>query len=303
LSSEQQFNELMRNLRYLLQTDFNELFRLQSSWKLFNKQISNLQQLAIGTEGAFNSGNISAKENLRVKALLYSAQSDRVDMERQMADVQREMHILLQLQADTVLAPSTGDVSIVTNQHLSLQALIDTARHNRPDLQLMQTNLHIQQHNLSYQRALAKPDLNVGLEYDKASNYIPNYWGLTISLPVPVFNRNKGNIRAAEISVQQAGQMELQAAVRAEQEVTAAYNKYIALATLLKQAAPVLDQEYERMLQNITNSYQQRQIGLLEFIDFIGSYREIKLKKIQQAADLRNAVAELNFSTGQNIIQ
>jgi len=41
----------------------------------------------------------------------------------------------------------------------------------------------------------------------------------------------------------------------------------------------------------------------LEFIDFFDSYREIKLKKIQQEADLRNAVAELNFSTGQNIIQ
>src|ERR1700730_137603 len=39
LTAEQQFNELMRNLRYLLQTDFNELFRLQSSWKLFNKQL------------------------------------------------------------------------------------------------------------------------------------------------------------------------------------------------------------------------------------------------------------------------
>src|SRR2546423_1526318 len=264
LSSEQQFNELMRNLRYLLQTDFNELSRLQSSWKLFNKQLTNLNQLAAGTEAEFTSGNISAKENLRVKALLYSARSDRVNVERQMADLQREMHTLLQLQGDTVLAPSTGDVSIMMDQHLSLRALIDTARHNRPDLQLMLTNLHTQQHNLSYQKALAKPDLNVGIEYDKASNYIPNYWGLTISLPVPLLNRNKGNIKAAEFSVQQAGQMQLQASARAEQEVTAAYKKYTALASLWKQAVPVLDQEYDRMLQNISNSYQERQIGLLE---------------------------------------
>jgi cobalt-zinc-cadmium efflux system outer membrane protein len=155
---------------------------------------------------------------------------------------------------------------------------------------------------MSYQKALGKPDVNVGVEYDKANSYVPNYWGLTIALPVPVFNRNQGNIKAAKFSVEQANVLQTQANTRAEQEVIAAYKKYKTMTNAWKEGGSQLEEQYDRMLGNMTDSYQQRQIGLLEFIDFYDSYKEIKLKRIQQEVDLLNAAAELNFTTGHHII-
>lgn len=300
LSSEQQFNDMMRNLHYMLETDLNELARLQSSRAVYIRQSASLQQLSSAMEAQLAAGNVSAKENLRVKGLYFSTQSELVDVEKQIDDLQRELHTLLQLQKNSVIEFVPGDSATDLQSIPSLDVLIDTARTNRPDLKLANLGVINQQHNVSYQRALAAPDVTVGVEYDKANSYVPNYWGLAVSLPVPILNRNKGNIKAAEFSVQQAKVLQQESGYKVEQEVIAAYNKFQKSLSVWKEGAGQLDQQYDNMLQNMTNSFRQRQIGLLEFIDFFDSYKDIKLRRIQQQADVSNAIAELNFTTAHH---
>jgi len=208
---------------------------------------------------------------------------------------------LLQLQKNSMIEFSPEDsATSVAASIPSLDALIDTARNNRPDLKLANIGVLNQQHNLTYQKALVAPDVTVGVEYDKASNYIPNYWGLAVGLPLPILNRNKGNINAAKFSIEQAKLEQQQSGFRVEQEVIAAYNKFQKSLNIWKQGVGQLDQQYDNMLLNMTNSYRQRQIGLLEFIDFFESYKDIKLRRIKQQADLDNAIAELNFTTAHH---
>jgi cobalt-zinc-cadmium efflux system outer membrane protein len=302
LSSEQEFNDLMRNLDYLLTTDFNTLAQLQSSLDLFEKGSASLQQLSLAMEAQFKTGNISSRENLRVKGLLFLTESEKTEVNKQISDLQRELQTMLSLDSNTMVKAMPVDPSPLLQYDPSLQDLLDTANRNRPDLALSHINKYTQEHNVSYQKALSKPDLNVGVEYDKSNSYVPNYWGLVISFPVPILNRNKGNIRAAEISVEQAGVLEMQSKIRAEQEVIAAYKKFKTMTDAWKHGAAPLEQQYDAMLINMTRSYQERQIGLLEFIDFFQSYKEIKIRRLQQSADLLNAAAELNFTTGHHYI-
>lgn len=299
LSAEQQFNDMMRNLHYMLETDLYELSRLQSSKAVYVRESVSLQQLSSAMEAQLAAGNISSKENLRVKGLYFSTQSEEVEVEKQIDDIQRDLHTLLQLQKNSLIdyvADASANAAVVP----SIDALLDTARNNRPDLKLANLAVITQQHNVTYQRALAAPDVTVGVEYDKANSYVPNYWGLAVGLPLPILNRNKGNIRAAEFSVEQAKALQQQSGYKAEQEVIAAYNKYEKSLSIWKEGSGQLDQQYDNMLQNMTNSYRQRQIGLLEFIDFFASYKDLKLRRIQQQADLQNAIAELNFTTAHH---
>jgi cobalt-zinc-cadmium efflux system outer membrane protein len=299
LSAEQQFNDMMRNLHYMLETDLNELSRLQSSKAVYVRESVSLQQLSSAMEAQLAAGNISSKENLRVKGLYFSTQSEEVEVEKQIDDIQRDLHTLLQLQKNSLIdyvADASTNAAVIP----PIDALLDTARNNRPDLKLANLGVITQQHNVTYQRALAAPDVTVGVEYDKANSYVPNYWGLAVGLPIPILNRNKGNIKAAEFSVEQAKALQQQSGYKAEQEVIAAYNKYEKSLSICKEGSGQLDQQYDNMLQNMTNSYRQRQIGLLEFIDFFASYKDIKLRRIQQQADLQNAIAELNFTTAHH---
>ena len=303
LTAQQQFTDLLRNLKYLLRSDFASLFQLLQTIKIYSAEMSSVEQLVKGMDAQLQSGNISQKDNLRLKALLYSLQSDQADLQRQVADLQTELHTLLQLDAKIfIVASIPAAVKADSLSQLDLQQLLDSAKVNRPDAQLAQTNLSVQQHNLSYQKALAVPDVNVGVEYDQRSNYTNNYYGLAISLPIPILNRNKGNINAAQISIKQAQAGLEQIQTQVEQEVTTAYNKLQTVYRLKQGTSADLQTKYDQLLQNVLQSYQQRQVGLLEFLDFFGAYKDARLKQLQQETNLRNAVEEINLSTGKDII-
>jgi len=220
LTAEQQFSDLLRNLRFTLRTDLVTLDQQLRTLKIYSDETGSLQKLVVGMDAQLQAGNISQKDNIRIKALLFNLQSDAAALQSQIADTQKELATLLQAKGDTVYLPvisATPAAALSWN----LGQLLDSARVNRPDYLLAQTNLQAQQHNLAYQKALAVPDVTVGVEYDRLSSYVPNLWGLEISLPMPILNRNKGNIKAAQYSVSQASVQVQQAGRQAEAEVIA----------------------------------------------------------------------------------
>ncbi|MFK5037096.1 TolC family protein, partial [Klebsiella pneumoniae] len=68
---------------------------------------------------------------------------------------------------------------------------------------LQEETTRFYQKSLAYQQALKVPDVTLGPNFDRNSNFQPNYVGLGISLPIPVLNKNKGNIKAAAANVNQ----------------------------------------------------------------------------------------------------
>jgi cobalt-zinc-cadmium efflux system outer membrane protein len=301
LSAQQQFNDLLRNLRFVLRNDFTTLNLQFKTWRIYTSEIASLQQLAAGMDAQLQAGNISQKDNIRVKALLYNLQSDAADMQRQIADTEKEFAVLLQVSGDTVFIPQREDTSIVDTPP-ALTALLDSARNNRPNLQLAQTNIISQQHNLDYQKALVVPDLTIGAEYDQRSSYINNFWGLGISLPLPILNRNKGNIKAAQAGIQQASVQLQQVQGSVKQDVISAYRKLLGIQRLYQSIAPDFINKYNQLMKNMVRSYQDRQIGLLEFIDFFDGWKEAVTNQLEQQTALHNAVEELNYSTGITVI-
>ena len=301
-SSEAQFNDLMRNLRYVLVTDLTNLAQLQTTQKLYESEITNMQKLVKGMDEMLKVGDISLKENVRIKALLYSLQSDYADNLRQQQDLQKEIRTLLQQPENVFIAVQdpAADYDKITS--LALLPLLDSAGTSRPDVALANSQLAYQEHNLSYQHALAKPDVTVGLEYDRANSYVPNYYGLQLSLPIPVFNKNRGNIVAAQWNIKQAQTVLQQNKTVVQNEVVAAYNKLQTLINIQKSATGEWQGNYDRLLQNMLQSYEAKKVSLVDFIDFFDSYKETKLRQLQQQTNLLNAIAELNYVTNQTTI-
>lgn len=300
-SSEAQFNELMRNLRYVLITNLNNLAQLQAVQKLYESEIVNMQHLVKGMDEMLKIGDISLKENVRIKALLYSLQSDYADNLRQQQDIQKDIRTMLH-QADNIfikIAFPSADYDKISA--VPLLSLIDSVQASRPDIALAHSQLAYQEHNLSYQKALAVPDVTVGASYDRANSYVPNYYGLQIGLPLPVFNKNRGNIIAAQANIKQAEAVVLENKTAAQNEVIAAYNKLMTLVQVQKSAGN-WQSDYDMLLQNMLQSYAAKKVSLVDFIDFFDSYKETKLRQWQQQTNLLQAIAELNFVTSQNII-
>ena len=302
--SSEQFDDLLRTLRYVL---INDLFEIDHQLKLkrvYDSEINQLQRLVTGMDAQLSAGNVSVKDNMRVKALLFSLQNELVTIEANIIPVESELKLLLKNNNSVFIKPKLNYYlpDVIKTELPLRQQLIDSALQNRPDAKIAKSQLDFQLHNLTYQKALATPDISVGTEYDQHSSYSPNYIGLAVSLPLNVFNKNQGNISSAKFTIkQQQALLEGQNA-KIVNDVSTAYNKIKFYQQVNNLQQLDFSQQYDKLFLNMLNSYQQRQVSLLEFIDFTDAYKDSKLKLLDQHTALIKSMLELNYQVGKDVI-
>ncbi len=302
--AREQFEEVMRGLRYTLQSDFIEINHLLKTKKVYDGEIAQMEKLVYGMNEEFKAGNLSLKDNMRLKALLFSLQNELVNVQSQLMPIQTEVRFLLQDSTNNFIQPQFSyQLPEVINYKIKEQdSLVAKAMASRPEAKIVQTQLDFQSHNLIYQKALAKPDITVGSEYDQRSSYAPNYVGLAISLPLIIFNKNQGNIKSAQFYVKQQTVIKDLEYARIESEVNSALQKFLYFQKINNADQLAFSKQYDDLFNNMIKSYQDRQLGLLELIDFIDAYKDSKLKLTDQHNSLIKAAIDLNYTTNSTII-
>ncbi len=299
---EAAFNDLMRNLRYNLRLDFSQLATLNAQQKVYENEITSATNLVKAIQKSYDAGNTSMKDLIRLKALLFGLQNDMVENNRQINDLQTELKTLLQTKETAFVDPIINDKP-TENVTLDIPSLIEQAKASRPDYLSNQYQLNSATHNLAYQRALAVPDITIGASYDKNSNYAPNYYGLEIGLPLPFFNRNQGNIKSAKYNLQSQESTLKQSEFQLKNDVVAAVNQYKLNQQLFTTQQVEFNEQYDKLFSSMLKSFQQRQISLIEFVDFFDTYKDTKLKILQQQYNLQKSIADLNFAIGIPVIK
>ncbi|NHA07363.1 TolC family protein [Mucilaginibacter sp. HC2] len=299
---EAAFNDLMRNLRYNLRLDFSQLATLNAQQRVYENEITSATNLVKAIQKSYDAGNTSMKDLIRLKALLFGLQNDMVENNRQINDLQTELKTLLQTKETAFVDPIINDKP-TENVTLDIPSLIEQAKASRPDYLSNQYQLNSATHNLAYQRALAVPDITIGASYDKNSNYAPNYYGLEIGLPLPFFNRNQGNIKSAKYNLQSQESTLKQSEFQLKNDVVAAVNQYKLNQQLFTTQQVEFNEQYDKLFSSMLKSFQQRQISLIEFVDFFDTYKDTKLKILQQQYNLQKSIADLNFAIGIPVIK
>lgn len=302
--AQEQFDDLLRNLRYTLQNDFLEVSHLLKIKKVFSGEINEVNKLIQGMDLLLQAGNVSVKDNLRIKALLFNLQNELVNTDAQLINIQSEIKLLLNNNETKFITPElTYKFGTLTTQVVpNINELVQQALINRPDAKIAQTTLVLQNHNLIYQKALAKPDVSVGIEYDQRSSYINNYVGLAVSLPINIFNTNQGNIAAAKISIQQQQTVADFTTAKIKSDINAALTKFTFYQSVNNRQQLDFSQQYDLLFTNMLQSYTQRKLSLLEFIDFMDAYKDTKLKLVEQHNGLIHAAQDLNYTVGNEVI-
>ncbi len=301
--AELQLQEVMRNLRFQLRTDYYTLYQQLLARKVLLLQLEQLNKLYTGMQQQLKAGNIAQKDLVRIQALVVATQQDITEAERSIEDYQQDMKSLLRItDAKQFLLPTIANLQQEILPE-SLDACIDLAKTSNPFFLLQEAGVKYQAQNLAYQKALRVPDIVLGPNFDRNSNFSPNYVGLGISLPLPVFNTNKGNIRNAEFNVKQQQAITDGAYTDLVTNIQAAYEK---LGLSIKQNNTTQKSfytQYANVYEMMFKSYQERQIGLLEFLDFFSDYQSAQQRLLQQQLNLQLSKETLNYFIGKELIK
>jgi len=302
--SELQLQDVLRNLRYQLRTDYYNILQQLATREIYQGQAQQLNLLLNGMEAQLNAGNIAQKEYLRIRALLISLEQDQTELERSLTDNESDLKTLLQIKENVFIKPTDNlEMPPSISTLVDTETLFATGKQNNPNYLLQQTQTVYQQQNLIYQKALRSPDITLGPNFDHNSNFAPNYVGLGISLPLPILNKNQGNIKSAEYSIKQQQSVTANAETELKNNINNAYNKLLLSLKLDGTTQRDFYQKYKTMYRNVLDSYKQKQINLLEFLDFFNDYTSSQQKLLQQSLNLQLAKEELNYQTGIDIIK
>jgi cobalt-zinc-cadmium efflux system outer membrane protein len=298
--SEFQFFDLIRTLKYALRTDFYNIYYLQRSAKVYDEEISSLQQVVTAFEEQQGKGYIAEKEVVRIKAQMYSLQSEYNDLQNQINDLQSEMRLLLQVKHDEYIDPLIDSASMadLSPAKYPLTALLDSAYQNRTDLLIAKTNTNINRLNYDYQKALAVPDVTLSLGYDEQGSFLTNFYSIGASIDLPFFNRNQGNIKSARsmIDLSEASQKSTEATV--ENNVSRSLQKAYSEDKLYQNIDARFSNDFDRLMHEVLINYQKRNISLLDFLDFYDSYKQNILQINNIKFGRVSAFEDINYYTG-----
>ena len=298
-----QFYDLLRTLRFVLRSDFYNIYFLEQSSKLYQIEISSLQKIVPAFEDQVKKGFMAPIDALRIKSQLYTLQAEYDNLQTNINNTQSEFKLLIRSNPSGYVIPVTN-ISSLTNDVVSqtnYQSLMDSALVNRPDLKALNANIVFGNYNLRLQQAYAKPDITINANYDRLGSYVQDYNSIGISVPLPFFNRNQGNIKNARIQtdinkVQYESGLE-----KVKNEVTTNYINALRSEKLLLGFDPAFEQDMKNIIGQVTINFQKKNITMLEFLDFYDSYKENVLQLNQLRFNKISALEQLNFSVGKII--
>jgi cobalt-zinc-cadmium efflux system outer membrane protein len=300
--SEYQFFDLLRTLKYTLRTDFFNIYYLQQSAKVYNEEITALQQVVNAFMQQQGKGYIAEVEVVRIRAQLYSLQSEYNDLQNQINDTQSELKLILQAKPTAYLEP-VPDSALITKLNptaFPLNTLIDSALKNRTDLMIARGNTEVNKLQYDYQKSLAVPDLTLSLGYDEAGGFLTNYVGIGASIDLPFFNRNQGNIKSAKATINYSLASQKSTEATVQENVARSLQKAFAQDKMLQNIDTKFTTDFDRLMHEVLLNYQKRNISILNFLDFYDSYKQNILQLNSVKFNRVSAFEDINYYTGTN---
>ncbi len=298
--NKEQFSDVMRSLLFDLGNNYNNLAALEAKEKLYNEVLNSYQRLIAASKKELEVGAISVTEDLRIKSEYIAVKTQALDNSNQKEQYLSQLRTLLQYPKDTLI--QVMQKTPLFNSALVLDSLINRALVARPDLRVSKLYQEYQQRNLKLQRSLAVPDLSIGYDYDVAGNYKSNYNGVVLQMPLPLFNRNQGNIKEAKYNILQSGLQRDYLKITITNQVIAAFNQYKKNSEGLANYTDEYLNGLTQLNKNTNTYFQKRDISLLEFIDYQRIYISTNIQLIELRQQFLNSVNTLNFSVGETII-
>ena len=297
----QYFEEMLRSLKVELRNACAEVLYLQEYRKTLEKQQEMLHALIENYRRQVEQGNVSRSEYMRLQASAFGIRSEINELHREMNRQQKDLKVLLNLSIPVHILITTAGVNTKSPDELSYGSLLDLADASRPDLKEAMFQKDFSEKSLRYERAQRTPELALSATYDRAGGVTPNFFGFGASIDLPFFDRNQGNIRAAQISIAQNQTLLEQKQLEVRNEVILAMQNYTLAYGFNRQITGEFVANLDEMLESYNRNFINKNIGIVEFLDFFEAYMDNKRTVLEAQKEVKISFEELQYAVGTEL--
>lgn len=291
-----QFTQLLVELRTQLHTNYYNLYYEKLKLENTNKQLGYMNDLLKAYKVQSAKGNVSLKDEVRLQSIVIQLNNDKLGINKDILEFEQNLKVLTGITEN--IEPLISDDE--AKQILASQPFGDESDLKRKAIENNADylfNLKLIDNSKLYaqwQKSLNVPDLNVGAEYDQASGTFNNEINLKVGIPIPLWKVNKGNVQKANFAIQQNQRNAEFQKLNLETKVQSAFqmwkNQYEQLLEIKSTDLDNLDLVYNGILKNFRNG----NVNLIDFTDFMESYRQTSLQIYDMKNELIQSAEQLN---------
>ncbi|TCN53207.1 TolC family protein [Flavobacterium circumlabens] len=296
--AELQFNDLLRNLKLQLRKSFFTVYYNTKSLETTDRQLVHIEDLVNSYSIQAQKGNVPLRDVVRLQSLFLNFKNERMEVVNSNIEEQANLKLLLNTTENVVPDVSGDDFNKYTKTiPFDLKSFETDAIANRPDYLAKQKDIEANELNVKWQKSLSIPDITLGANYDQRSGAFNKEANLTIGIPLPLWNKNKGNIKYAQTILEQSKIEKQNFDLQLQTEITSAWNKWDESRKNYIVIKPTVNSDFEAVYNGILTNFQKRNISLLEFTDFMESYNqaaiqvnELKKKVVLSGEELNSTI-------------
>lgn len=290
-----QVSDNERQLTFSVGQQFVDVLLAESTLEFAQANLDSFQKTVdIGKE-RYRAGDLSEGDFLKIKLQLLQFQSDL--SAAKLAKLQSLAALRQLLGFESV--PDDYDVQGTLDYqpvHADMTGMKSLAALNRPDLRAAQQAVVAAESQLALQKANGKMDVTGTFNYTHTAGV--NTGAFFYNMPLPIFNRNQGEIQRASYGITQAQQQASETTQQVSTDVVQAYENLRTndQVVQLYQGGYVDEAKESRDISEY--AYRKGAASLLDYLDAERTYRANQLAYRQALANYMLALEQVRQAVG-----
>ncbi|MCQ9634838.1 TolC family protein [Chryseobacterium sp. WG23] len=291
-----QFSQLLVDLRAQLRTAYFNLYYEKLKLENTDKQLGYMNDLLSAYRVQSEKGNVSLKDAVRLQSLVIQLNHDKLEINKNILDFEQNLKILTGIPEDIEPQMSEPEAkeALAAQPFGDAEELRKKALENNADYRYHLKLIDNSKLYAQWQKSLNIPDLNVGAAWDQAGGTFNNEVNLTLGIPLPLWKANQGNVEKANYAIQQNQKNADFQKLTLETKIQSAYKTWKAQYDQLRDIKTTDLKNMDVVYNGMITNFRKGNVNLIEFTDFMDSYREAALQIYDMKNEIMQSAEQLN---------
>lgn len=280
--------------------NFFSLYQIQKQIEQQRKFVELNEEILKTISERVKAGRTSPAEESKVKVALTNSRIELDRLQRSFSSIQAQLNSLLGTTGKNLI-PATAlfDSISVPPTREEITGNIEEI----PSIKLLQNEVNIREAALELERSLAVPDLTVNGGVRYLNELKTNSFVAGVSIPLPFFNRNQGNIQSAEVRLEQMDAIKNTRRLNVIAQLNTAYNNLLSAYNNSQQLKNSIIPEAENAYEITRQGYIQGRFAFIDLLDAQRTLFETQTQFLLELSDYYNSLIEIENVTGKNLIK
>lgn len=277
---------------------FVDLLASQSRIEVLTDLLTVSQKLGKASEERVQAGAAHAVEAPRAQIEVARAKAE-LTAERALLSVAKRRLANNWGSQNTDFGWAQGELA--TTNHLPSPDEMSIYLDSNPDVARWTTEMTRRKAVVDLARATAIPDLTIGAGVSRLENGDETGAIVNLSIPIPLFNRNQGNIAAAETRIFKGRRESLSAKLDVRAQFLEAYGRLIAASEKLSALEGEVLVAAKDVYDTTSKGYAEGKFDLLHVLDAQRTLFDTRLEIINTRAEFQKAKVQIEALIGRGL--